>query len=276
MANEAAEFARDGFLVIEGFLSPQACDEAIAHARRLVGELAAAAAPTAFSTGLQRGTGDAYFLTSGDKMRLFFDADAHDADGRLRRPLAQAVNKIGHALHDLDPFFDRFSRDPRLAGIAHTLGLGRPLLLQSTVIFKQARSGGEVVSHQDSAYLFTDPPSCLGFWFALEAADIDNGCLWALPGGHRAPLAARYRRMGDGTARLDPTDPAGFDEARFQPLPAAKGTLILLHGLLPHRSGANRSARSRHAYTLHAIDANAHYPADNWLARGEDMPLRGF
>ena len=50
----------------------------------------------------------------------------------------------------------------------------------------------------------------------------------------------------------------------------------VLHGLLPHRSGANLSSRSRHAYSLHVIESGAHYPADNWLQRPATMPLRGF
>ena len=51
---------------------------------------------------------------------------------------------------------------------------------------------------------------------------------------------------------------------------------LLLHGLLPHWSDVNRSDRSRHAYTVHLIEGSAHYPADNWLQRGPDLPLRGF
>ena len=50
----------------------------------------------------------------------------------------------------------------------------------------------------------------------------------------------------------------------------------MLHGLLPHRSGANRSPRSRLAYSLHVIEQAARYPDDNWLRRAPDMPLRGF
>ena len=56
---------------------------------------------------------------------------------------------------------------------------------------------------------------------------------------------------------------------------AAPGTLVLLHGLLPHLSGPNRSDRPRHAYTVHAIDARARYREDNWLQRPK-LPLRGF
>jgi phytanoyl-CoA hydroxylase len=60
------------------------------------------------------------------------------------------------------------------------------------------------------------------------------------------------------------------------PLEVPKGSCIVLHGLLPHASSANRSPRSRHAYSLHVIDAQATYRADNWLRRGPDLPLRGF
>ena len=56
---------------------------------------------------------------------------------------------------------------------------------------------------------------------------------------------------------------------------ARKGTLVVLHGLLPHASAPNRSDRPRHAYALHLIDGRAYYPADNWLQRKE-LPLRGF
>ena len=54
-----------------------------------------------------------------------------------------------------------------------------------------------------------------------------------------------------------------------------RGTLVVLHGLLPHASAPNRSARPRHAYALHLIDGRAAYESDNWLQR-PDLPLRGF
>jgi len=60
------------------------------------------------------------------------------------------------------------------------------------------------------------------------------------------------------------------------PLEVEAGTLVVLHGLLPHWSAPNRSERSRHAYALHVIDAAARYSADNWLQGAPEMPLRGF
>ena len=50
------------------------------------------------------------------------------------------------------------------------------------LIFKQPFVGGEVVPHQDSCFVATDPLSCVGIWLALEDATRENGCLWTLPG----------------------------------------------------------------------------------------------
>jgi phytanoyl-CoA hydroxylase len=71
-------------------------------------------------------------------------------------------------------------------------------------------------------------------------------------------------------------DDAPWPEENLCSLEVKKGTLIVLHGLLPHLSRENTSAHSRHAYTLHVIDASAHYPESNWLQRSAEMPLRGF
>jgi phytanoyl-CoA hydroxylase len=60
------------------------------------------------------------------------------------------------------------------------------------------------------------------------------------------------------------------------PLPVQAGTLVVFGGLLPHCSLANRSPRSRLAYTLHATDAGAAYDPLNWLQRSAALPVRGF
>jgi phytanoyl-CoA hydroxylase len=179
--------------------------------------------------------------------------------------LARAINKIGHALHDLDPAFARFSRTPALAALAVELGFVAPRLIQSMYIFKQPHIGGEVVCHQDATFLYTDPISVTGFWFALEDATVENGCMWAVAGGHRQGLKRRFVCDSDGNTRFEVLDPTPLLEEGAMPLEVPAGTLVVLHGLLPHKSAANVSDRSRHAYAIHAIEASAHYPEDNWL-----------
>jgi phytanoyl-CoA hydroxylase len=75
---------------------------------------------------------------------------------------------------------------------------------------------------------------------------------------------------------FDVFDSSPWPEEKLVPLEVEKGSLIVLNGLLPHKSLANRSEKSRHAYTLHAINADANYAKDNWLQRCPEMPLRGF
>ena len=178
-------------------------------------------------------------------------------------------------MHDLDPVFGGFSRTPALAALVRDLGVAAPLLLQSMYIFKQPEIGGEVVCHQDASFLRTEPHSVVGLWFALQDATVENGCLWALPGHHRGPLKSRFLRV-EGGLDTEVLDPSPWPEADRVPLEARQGTLVVLHGFVPHLSGPNRSPRSRDAYTLHVIDGACRYTDDNWLQRAPDLPLRGF
>jgi phytanoyl-CoA hydroxylase len=256
---------RDGFLVLRDFVPIDTCRALIDR----VGELIAGFDPDAhrsvFTTNDQTRTSDAYFLSSNDKISFFFEEGALGPDGSPKMPLARAINKIGHALHDLDPVFRRFSRTDALAALAAELGLVSPRLIQSMYIFKQPHIGGEVLCHQDATFLYTDPITVTGFWFALQDATIENGCLWAVPGGHRQGLKRRFLCDAEGRTRFEVLDPTPIDEAGAVPLEVPAGTLVVLHGLLPHKSAANVSDRSRHAYAVHAIEASAHYPEDNWL-----------
>jgi phytanoyl-CoA hydroxylase len=170
--------------------------------------------------------------------------------------------------------FDRVSRQPRLAELAHALGLVEPLLLQSMYFFKQPGIGGEIDWHQDATYLHTRPSTVTGLWMALDDADRANGCLLALPGAHRGPLRKRFHRAGEAVVTSE-LDPAPWPDIEPVALEVPCGSLVVLHGLLPHASTANRSDRPRHAYALHLIDGRAVYDADNWLQR-PDLPLRGF
>ena len=274
-AQQLDQYFKRGFLVLEGFADEASCDRLRARAEALVQEFDPAEIVSVFSTHEQNRLTDEYFLTSGDKIRFFFEENAFNADGTLKYEKEKSINKIGHALHDLDPVFNRFSRSEKVKELARAIGLEKSYLLQSMYIFKQPNIGGEVTCHQDSTFLYSEPNDIAGLWFALEDATIENGCLWTIPGGHRRGLKSRWRRSPEGHMEFEVYDNEPWPEDELIPLEVSKGTLILLHGLLPHRSFENRSPRSRHAYTLHLIGAEAKYPADNWLQRPE-MPLRGF
>ena len=268
-------YQREGFLVLEDFVDANTCDSLRAQAEQLVRDFDPRIAISIFSTAQQNHLRDDYSLESGDNIRFFFEEDAFLPDGSLKQSKEQSINKIGHALHELDPVFSKFSISPAIKQLVADLGIEKPRLLQSMYIFKQPKIGGEVTCHQDSAFLYTEPQDIAGLWFALEDATIENGCLWAIPGGHEAGLKSRWVR-GVGGMNFEVFDSSAWPEEGLVPLEVRKGSLIILHGLLPHKSLANRSSKSRHAYSLHVINGTSRYPDNNWLQRSPEMPLRGF
>jgi phytanoyl-CoA hydroxylase len=276
-AEQRDRYDRDGFLVVSDFADARSCDALRTRAGQLVHDFDPSGIISIFSTREQNRRSDDYFLNSGDKIRFFFEEDAFLPDGTLKQSKERSINKIGHALHDFDPVFSEFSRSPKVAQLVSDLGINRPLLLQGMYIFKQPKIGGEVTCHQDSTFLYTEPQhEIAGLWFALEDATVENGCLWAIPGGHTVGLKSRWLRNESSGMTFDVFDSVPWPEEKLVPLEVKKGSLIILNGLLPHKSLANRSSRSRHAYTLHVISADCRYPETNWLQRSPELPLRGF
>jgi phytanoyl-CoA hydroxylase len=278
---EQATYREQGWLVLPGFKTADQVAAVCARARAIVDAFDPAAGASRFSTRDRSLVADARLLASAEAVHCFFEEEALDAEGRLVVPKAQSINKIGHALHDLDPVFSAFSKGLALAELAADLGLVQPQVWQSQVIFKQPQIGGEVGWHQDASFFETDPITVTTFWFALEDATLDNGCLWAEPGGHqgeRGELRERYlHEPAGGTLRMDKLSRRPWPStATALPLPVEAGTLIVFHGLLPHYSAPNRSPRSRMAYTLHATCGTAAYSARNWLQRSAALPVRSF
>jgi phytanoyl-CoA hydroxylase len=271
----AETFARDGFVTVEHFKSPDEIAELRARAEEIVEAFDPSEASGIFSTRDDSVKNDDYFLGSACAVRCFFEEEAFDEHGVLRQPKALSINKIGHAMHDLDPVFETFSHGAALDALVRELGIAEPRVYQSMYIFKQPHIGGEVGWHQDATFFASEPQTVTTLWFALERADRNNGCLWVEPGGHHGPLRERFF-VGPSGPRTERLDASPWPQAHSVPLEVEAGTLVAFHGLLPHYSAPNRSATSRHAFTLHVVDGRARYAPDNWLQRPDDFPARGF
>ncbi|CAE6375950.1 unnamed protein product [Rhizoctonia solani] len=300
---QVAKFHKEGYLILPGFIPKDETAALLSRAKQLIAEFSLEGHPmTRFTTGEEddpaqskKHVGDQYFLTSGDKIRFFLEDDAFDAHGNLVKPKEKSVNKIGHGLHELDPVFHKFTMEnEKLKQLARDIAFHQdPEVLQSMVICKQPEIGGKVPEHNDSTFLYTDPPSALGFWFALEPCTELNGALSFLAGSHRTtPINKRFVRLpegGTGFANIEtPVTPLDLQNQQSEQSTNTSategdyiletcdaGTLVLIHGSVLHKSERNTSQSTRFAYTFHMIESapKAHYDERNWLQPTESMPF---
>lgn len=276
-STQIQEFTQNGFLVIKNFSTSDQIQSLKARMTQIIDQLD----PNEFkifTTENQTEVLDRYFLDSAYAVRCFFEENAFDQNGQLTTERHLAINKIGHALHDLDEVFERFSYQKPFFQIAKELGLQEPAIAQSQYIFKQAQIGGVVHPHTDSTFLYTNPLSCLGAWLALEDATTENGCLSFIPNSHKLyPLQQQYvmNKEKSGTEFIDTVhERVSWEADQLQSVEVNKGDLVLIHGSVVHASTPNHSLQSRHAYIIHMIDLQATWSNKNWLQRPESKPFR--
>lgn len=262
-SSQLNSFNSQGFLVLESFASHEEIELMKKRMEQLLDDFDCSTS-VIFSTKDHSHAKDKYFYDSAENISFFFEEKAFDDDGKLKQPKQLSINKVGHALHEHDPVFKKFSSSEKFSSLLASLGYKRPVVKQSMYIFKQPGIGGEVVPHQDNSFLYTLPTTCTGLWLAVEDATILNGCLWAIPGSHKNGLVRRFIRNEDGV-HFDKPSPS-YDQKDFVPVEVKAGSLVVIHGDLIHQSFENQSPQSRHAYSLHVVDTDGcKWAEDNWI-----------
>jgi len=274
MLNETQQrdYHQQGYVVLPHLFTVAEMNGLKDAAKRIVDEFDPTSTSAIFTTKDHSITRDDYFLDSADKVRCFFEEDAFDKNGHLNQDKTLSINKIGHALHQLDPVFTQFAEDQRIRDIAVDVGLAKPQIHQSMYIFKQPRIGGEILWHQDASFFLTAPISVTTFWFAIEDATIQNGCLQVPAEPVDYPLREQFIRHHDHNSNDNSNDETEMRRLHDMPWPKAAvpieieaGGLVVFNGLLPHYSAPNLSHSSRHALTFHITCANTRYAKENWI-----------
>ena len=133
--------------------------------------------------------------------------------------------------------------------------------MQSMLFIKSAGKPGQAW-HQDEAFIPTRDRSLNAAWIALDDANVENGCLWVIPGSHANGLIWPAKEHDD--ERFDCVVEAydfPYTDDDAVPVEVTAGSIVFFNGYLLHRSLPNRAASGfRRALVNHYMSAESLLP----------------
>src|ERR1051326_5268554 len=234
-------YARDGFVVVRGGLSPDEIDQLRADATRICrGEYGA-------FRGLEAAGADE---TNDDVMRRYLCI---------------------HFPHKISPVMHGALSPPSVVDVLTSIIGPNVKCMQSMLFIKAAGKPGQAW-HQDEVFIPTRDRTLTGAWIALDDATVENGCLWVIPGSHKRGVL--WPQMKHNDRRFDCTDETfGFPYTDQDAIPVEvkAGTILFFNGYLLHRSLPNYAKSGyRRLLVTHYMSAESLLPWHN-LREGERM-----
>ena len=237
----ASEYDRNGYLIVLDLLEPA-----------LLAELQAES--VAICRG-DRGTIDGVSPAGGD---------ATDPEVLRRYLCIHFPHKVSSLMRDI-------ARHPAAVS-ALTEVVGPNVKMMQSMLFIKSEGKPGQAWHQDETHIPTRDRSLTAVWIALDDATVENGCLWVIPGSHRAGVLYPDREQDD--PRFDCTREAyGFRyrEEDAVPVELPAGAALIFDGYLLHRSLPNTGEHGlRRALVNHYMSAESLLP---WFAPADGEPM---
>jgi phytanoyl-CoA hydroxylase len=193
------------------------------------------------------------------------------------QPVWQIVN-----IWQASPAFKALMNNQQILGMAAQLSGAKQLRVwHDQIQYKPKEHGGRLHWHQDSPLWDNLQPKTeqLSAWIALDDADVDNGCMFMVPGSYKwGDKIAQINELSDGI-RL----PETFEGHTVHIIlcPVRKGHVHFHHGLTWHGSGTNHSSRPRRAIAIHLMtekttyDARGNHVMKPYITVADGAPLQG-
>lgn len=160
------------------------------------------------------------------------------------------------------PFRDLLIFNQRIAEeMAQLTGASQLRIWHDQVQYKPPAYGGTTMWHQDAPlWPILAPMTEVTAWVALDDVDVDNGCMWMVPGSH---LWGNHMDFIREHVRTFDAMPAQFQGHRVEvrPCPVKKGEVHYHHALTWHGSPDNKSPRPRRAIAIHYMTEETRYVA---------------
>jgi phytanoyl-CoA hydroxylase len=178
-------------------------------------------------------------VDAGKQRMDFGDFDAEPATRERTTQIMQ--------IHDFVPEALETGHAARMLEAARVI-LGPDMELDMTMVMdKLPGTATPTPWHQDEAYWLPDIPDRRSFsvWLALDDAEIENGCMWFVPGSHREPTRAHGWAGPRGQGLK-----AEVAEGEGMAVPLKAGGCTIHHGNMLHMAGGNVTDRRRRALIL--------------------------
>ena len=211
-----------------------------------------------FVTGGRALEADAVDELRAELARVSAEQDATDGAkpvldrdiGQERAPVQQVVN-----IWQASPAFRRLLQHPRIvAEVVQLTGARELRVWHDQIQYKPPRTGGTTHWHQDApAWPVITPDVQVTAWVALDDVDLDNGCMWMVPGSHRWGEVS----LPDPGEELPAT--FGGHSVSAEPRPVLAGHVHYHHCLTWHASFPNRSGGPRRAIAIHYMPEQTRY-----------------
>lgn len=212
------DFERDGFLILEPFLTDAEMDDIEARINSYIRDIV-----------------------------------PHLPAGRVFREEGSGGTIKSMGRMDLeDPYWSEFKRHPKILSlVSKVLGVQEDEIVSENLQYfgKPAFEGSVTPWHQDNGFQQYDPPESLMTWLALRDVDEEMGCVVFARGSHKLGTVRHVNSgvLGFSQTVETPPDPVEFPEVRSV---MSRGGISLHHCNTFHRSGPNRSDRSRPALSV--------------------------
>ncbi len=166
-----------------------------------------------------------------------------------------------HFPHKLSPTMEFYLSHPVIVDVLTKVIGPNVKSMQSMLFIKAAGKPGQAW-HQDEDFIPSRDRSLTGAWMALDEAALDNGCLWVLPGSHKAGILWEMKQQND--SRFDCTDESfgyPYKDSDAVPVEVPAGAIIFFNGYLLHRSLPNtRATGYRRVLVNHYMSAESLLP----------------